>query len=124
MKNSMLNRKCAVCGEIVKGRSDKRFCSSKCKNQFHYGGGKLQEDVVKEVNRFLIQNRKILIAIFEGEKKNKLMVPRILLDKMGFHFNYMTGIYRNREDKLYHYIYDYAWMEFSSQEVMIVKKKK
>ncbi|MEZ5044112.1 MAG: hypothetical protein R2828_29735 [Saprospiraceae bacterium] len=52
------------------------------------------------------------------EKKNKLMVPRLLLDKMGFHFHYCTGCYINNQGKLYYYIYNYAWMEFSTQELI------
>ena len=34
----------------------------------------------------------------------------------------MTGVYRNKEGQLYHIIYDYAWMEFSSQQVLVVRK--
>ncbi len=71
----------------------------------------------------MFQNFKIMEAVFKGEKKNKMTVPRILLDKMDFHFNYCTGCYINNQGKLYRYIYDYAWMEFSNQEVLLVRKK-
>ena len=59
-----------------------------------------------------------------GEKRNKMMAGRLELTKMGFHFDYITGIYTNKEGKMYHNVYDFAWMEFSTQEILIVRKKK
>ena len=50
-------------------------------------------------------------------------VPRLDLELRNFNFNYITGYYINKHGKVYHYVYDYAWMEFSTQEIMIVKKK-
>jgi len=73
------------------------------------------------VNTLLYQNLKILESIFTDEKKDKLMVPRILLDKMGFHYSYCTGIYINNRKKLYRYVYNYAWMEFSDQKLMLIR---
>lgn len=49
------------------------------------------------------------------------MVPRILLDKMGFHFHYCTACYVNKQQKLYRYVYDYGWMEFSSQDILLIR---
>jgi hypothetical protein len=57
-----------------------------------------------------------------GEKRKKMMIDRLELDKMGFNFTYITRIYLNKEGKTYHYVYDFAWMEFSKQEVLIIKK--
>lgn len=119
-----MNRKpCPICGKHIVGRSDKKFCSTSCKNKFHHPAQHRKGDTIKIINRFLFQNFKIMEAIFKDEKKDKLMVPRILLDKMGFHFNYCTGCYINNQGKLYHYIYDYSWMEFSTQELMLTRKK-
>ncbi|MFK8102020.1 MAG: hypothetical protein AB8G15_05840 [Saprospiraceae bacterium] len=123
----MLRNPCPVCGKNIIGRSDKKFCSASCKNKFHHPSASKQGDLIKTTNRFLLQNFKIMESIFKEEKKDMMKVPRILLDKMGFHFNYCTGCYINSKNKLYHYIYNYSWMEFSSQEVMLnrnIQKKK
>ncbi len=119
----MIRNPCPVCSKPIVGRSDKKFCSLACKNKFHHPAQHRQGDIIKTVNRFLFQNFKILEAVFKEEKKNKLMVPRILLDKMGFQFNYCTGCYINSKGKLYHYVYDYAWMEFSNQELMLLRQR-
>lgn len=119
----MVRKHCPVCGKNIVGRSDKKFCSPSCKNKFHHPSQYVKGETIKTVNQFLFQNYKILESIFKDETKNKLMVPRILLDKMGFHFNYCTGCYFNNKNKLYHYIYDYSWMEFSTQEIMLIRPK-
>ena len=112
---------CPICGNTIVGRSDKKFCSPKCKNQYHHPSQNLKGDHIKMVNTFLYQNFKILETVFLDEKKDKLMVPRILLDKMGFHYKYCTGCYTNNQKKLYRYIYNYAWMEFSDQKLMLIR---
>lgn len=84
----------------------------------------MRDDIVRDVNRFLLKNRRVLENIFADEKENKLMVPRLLLEKMGFHFNYHTGSYINHAGKMYHYVYEFSWMEFSSQEIMLLRPKK
>lgn len=118
------SRLCPICGEPIQGRADKKFCSLSCKNKFHMPSANRKGDTVKTINRFLYQNFKIMESIFKDEKKNKLMVPQLMLDKMGFHSNYCTGCYLNKDGKLYHYIYDeYSWMKFSSGEVMLIRKK-
>lgn len=59
-----------------------------------------------------------------GEKRNKMTIARLELAKMGFNFDYITGIYANRQGKAYHNVYDFAWMEFSTQEILIVRGKR
>ncbi|MEM7371786.1 MAG: hypothetical protein AAF587_24435 [Bacteroidota bacterium] len=45
------------------------------------------------------------------------------MDKKKFNFNYYTGSYVNSCGKQYYYVYDFAWMEFSDQEVLIFKRQ-
>ena len=120
----MQRKPCPICGKNIVGRSDKKFCSTTCKNKFHHPSQHTQGDLIKVINRFLFQNFKIMENIFKDEKKDVLMVPRILLDKMGFHFSYCTGCYINSKGKLYQYIYHYSWMEFSNQKLMLTRKPK
>lgn len=79
-------------------------------------------DVVRGTNHILLNNRRILQKLCEQEKKVKTKVSKLALSQLGFNFNYITGIYFNRQDKMYHYVYEFAWMEFSTQEVLIIKK--
>ncbi|MCO6477418.1 MAG: hypothetical protein J5I94_12385, partial [Phaeodactylibacter sp.] len=78
---------------------------------------------VKQIDRYLHRNREILDTLM-GPKRNKMKIARTELDATGFRYNYITGIYTNREGKMYHNVYDFAWMEFSTQEILIVHNKK
>lgn len=115
-------RSCLQCSAPLLGRSDKLFCSAKCKNTYHYAKRLPKPSVIQEVDGILHKNHELLQQVFTGEKTDKLKLPRMLLDKMGFNFNYHTGTYVNRQGKTYHYVYDFAWMEFSMQEVLLVRR--
>jgi len=115
--------KCFVCKKEFKGRSDKKFCTTKCKNEYHRVLRKKTRSAVKEVDDILHRNYSICLEIMEGHNKDKIMIPRIVMEKLGFQFNYCTGIYKNSQNKLYHYIYNYSWMKFSTQDIMLVRMK-
>jgi hypothetical protein len=50
------------------------------------------------------------------------MIDRKVLARAKFRWEYMTGIYKNKQGKWYHLVYDYAWMEFSDQMLLIIRK--
>jgi len=118
----MTNKKCKQCKKALAGRSDKQFCSVTCKNTFNYHQKKGNKDYVKGIDKILHRNRIILNTIM-GEKRKKMMIDRLELEQMGFNFTYITRVYTNKEGKMYHYVYDFAWMDFSTQKVMIVRKE-
>ncbi len=75
-----------------------------------------------EIDRILHRNRSILFELM-GENSKQRKMPRKILDKKKFNFKYHTHSYTNSRGKKYHYIYDFGWMEFSDQEVLIIRKK-
>ncbi len=117
----MAQLECQYCKKEFKGRIDKKFCTVFCRNQFNYQRRKTTKDITKEIDSILHRNR-ILLQTVMGEKRQRMKIARLELDKMGFNFNYITGIYKNSQNKTYHYVYDYAWMEFSTQEILVVRK--
>lgn len=117
-----MRKHCLACKKEFVGRSDKQFCSSTCKNAFNNEKRKNTRDAVREIDGFLHRNREIL-ATFMHENK-KLTLPRIVLDQAGFRWKYCTGTYLNKEGKTYFIIYDYAWMEFSNQEILLIRSAK
>lgn len=112
---------CLQCEKPLHGRSDKRFCSVECKNAWNAARRRTTRSVTEQIDTILHRNREIL-AMLMGEKTNKMEVDRLVLDRAGFNFKYITGIYTNSQGKLYHYVYDFAWMEFSKQVVLVVRK--
>ena len=114
--------KCKICKKSIKGRSDKLFCSIRCKNYYHTNLRKVTAIAVKDIDVILHRNRSILLEIV-GKNLSQKKVPRIVLEKKKFNFMYHTHSHTNSENKTYYWLYDFAWMSFSNDEVLIVKKR-
>jgi predicted nucleic acid-binding Zn ribbon protein len=81
---------CIECGNpIARGsRPDKRFCSDKCKNDYHNAIKIANSLEIKQILAILKRNRAILKSIL-GDKP-EIIVTRELLLKKGFEFDYHT----------------------------------
>ncbi len=115
-------RKCKICNKEIIGRSDKIFCSVKCKNYYHVNLRKVTKIAVQEIDKILHRNRSILLEL-TGKNKTQIKIGRIILDKKKFNYKYHTHQFKNSRGKIYYYVYDFAWMEFSDNEILIIRKK-
>ena len=114
-------RRCRLCKTPYSGRSDKIFCNIACKNEYHVRLRRATAMAVRETDKILHRNRSILLEVL-GKNKRQKKVNRLVLEKKKFRFNYFTGSHLNSRGKTYHYVYDFAWMTFSDQEVLITRK--
>ncbi len=112
---------CLTCGKPFAGRIDKKYCSLYCKNTFNYGRRAKTKSATQTIDAILHKNRQILDTIM-GPARKKLETTKTELTLMGFQFAYITGYYTNSRGKLYHYVYDFAWMEFTGEKILVVKK--
>lgn len=78
------------------------------------------ERATERIDAYLHRNRAIIIELL-GKKTVKTKFDILELEKKGFKFNFMTGFHINSQGKTLHYIYDYGWMKFSDQQVLVVK---
>lgn len=120
-----MKNKCLVCSTEFQGRSDKKFCSNLCKSTYNNNLRKESEAITRIIDDILHKNHRILMEFCTIEaqtKYNQWMLNRKDLAKKGFQFDYFTGSYFNKQGKLYQYVYNFAWMEFSTQEILIIKK--
>jgi len=71
------SKTCPVCGTSEKGRSDKKYCSKKCKSIDQYENRQKTEGFYIKVDRQLKINRKILKRFnksgYSVIRKNELM---------------------------------------------------
>lgn len=114
--------RCVICDKELAGRRDKKFCSLDCKNTYHVQRSMQNFLVTSEIDNRLHRNRTILVELQEEAGKVKFISPRNRLIRKGFSFNHFTSISVNKEGKMYRHLYDYAWMEFSTTDILIVKK--
>jgi len=102
-------RKCLACGEEVKGRSDKVFCTPYCKSSYHY-----QKDIAKEDNLFRTIDKQLklnrrLLKIFN--KAGKSIVRKEELLKEGFNPKHFTHYWKNKKGDVYLFCYEYGFLE-------------
>lgn len=115
-------RFCKVCGKPLQGRIDKKYCDINCKNQYHIDMRSLHLDEVNMEMKFLLRNRTILHELLDQKGVKKRKIKRYALQRKGFRFQNYTGNYLNKQGKTYHYVFDYSFMNFSDQEVLIIKR--
>ena len=114
--------KCILCEANVIGRSDKKFCSIKCKSNYHRKLSSQTSFATSRIDKILHRNRSILFEIM-GENKFQIQIDKILLDRKKFNFTYVTGYYINSRNKTYNYVYDFSWMLFGSKTIQIYRRK-
>lgn len=115
-----MNKLCIQCGQSVRGRSDKMFCSMSCKNDYNYKNRATTKSDVKTIDDLLHRNRIILMTLMGDSKKETF--DKMILTRAKFRFEFHTGHYINKEGKTYWLIYDYAWIAFSDQKILVVRK--
>ena len=116
--NSSNKGVCKLCKTKFVGRSDKMFCSVKCKSIYSYRLRSVTKVATQEIDKILHRNRSILLEIL-GKNKVQTKIERSLLDRKKFNFSYITHYHINNQGKTVHYLYDFSWMIFSDQEILI-----
>ena len=84
----MEKRTCPECGETIKGRVDKKFCSDMCRNSFNNKINSDTNNYVRNINNFLRKNRRILEENLKGDTTK--IAKQKLIDK-GFNFSFYTN---------------------------------
>ncbi len=117
-----MNKKCKICSNTVLGRSDKLFCSIKCKNYYHTNLRRVTNETASKIDLILHRNRSILLELL-GKNLNRKKVNRLTLEQKKFRFKYLTHFHTNKEGKIYNWVYDFAWMSFSDDTILIIRKR-
>lgn len=108
-------RKCKneTCKKTVKGRSDRLFCSSSCKSEFHYNERKRTSKVYfkASVDEILRKNRSILSR---HNTRNGVTVQTDILTDEGFNPRFFTHYWDNLSGERYYFCYDQGFREVKS----------
>lgn len=111
-------RLCKLCKSPLYGRRDKIFCSVKCKSSYHEKLSEVTFKASAQIDKILHRNRSILLEIM-GKNSAQKKIDRSTLDYKKFHFGYITHYHINSQNKMVHYVYDFSWMIFSDQQVLL-----
>ena len=116
----METKKCEECGEVIKGRIDKKFCSDLCRNSFNNKLNSDSNNLVRNINNILRKNRRILEGVLVGEKTT--LPKQKLLDK-GFNFSFHTNLSTTKNNHTYIFCYEYGYLPLENDIILVVKKR-
>ncbi len=103
----MMTKKCPVCESPIKGRSDKKFCSNKCKSIQQYERRQTTEAFFLKVERQLKTNRKILKRY---NRSGFTTIRPTELTAQGFDARFSTHQWQNKKGDTYHFVYEYGFL--------------
>src|SRR5688572_15010095 len=114
-----MNKTCLDCGEIIKGRADKKFCSDQCRNNYNNQLNSDSNNYVRNVNNILRKNRRIL-AELNPEEKSKTHKDKLI--QKGFDFNYYTNTYTTKKGTVYYFCYEHGYLPLENDFYFLVKR--
>lgn len=111
---------CLECGDVIKGRSDKKFCSDLCRNAYNNKLNSDSNNLVRNVNNILRRNRRILEELIPEETAK---TTKAKLIAKGFSFQYYTNTYTNKKGAMYFFCYEYGYLPLENDYYFLVKRK-
>ncbi|NJB37979.1 MULTISPECIES: hypothetical protein [Flavobacteriaceae] len=103
-----MDRMCPVCHTTVKGRTDKIYCSVKCKSIHQYEKRQQTETFYLRVEKQLRTNRKVLRSY---NKAGKAIVRAEELHKQGFNPKFFTHYWKNTKGDVYLFVFEYGFLK-------------
>jgi len=117
----VMERRCLECGDIIRGRSDKKFCTDSCRNTFNNRQKSASgNNYIRKINGILKKNRNILAELNPGGK-TRVHQSTILIK--GFDFTYFTNRYITKTGTVYYFCYDQGYLPLDNKYYMLVRKK-
>lgn len=116
----MEEKTCLACGNKIFGRTDKKFCSDQCRNEYNNNRNRDENNYIRNVNNILRKNRRILLEL---SPHGKSKANRSKLAEKGFDFNHFTSIYTTKAGATYYFCYDYGYLPIDNDFYALVKKK-
>lgn len=113
-----MEKNCLECGEIIRGRSDKKFCSDQCRTSYNNQLKQETNSLVKKVNYTLRKNRRILSDL---NPNGKAKIHRKTLLDMGFNFNYHTNIYKTKTGNTYYFCFEQGYLHIEDGFLALVE---
>jgi len=119
--NQVMESKCMECGDVLHGRTDKKFCSDACRNTYN---NRLKSvagnQYVRKINGILKKNRNIMADL---NPAGKTRMHRSRLIKKGFDFGYVTNLYTTKTGTVYYFCYDQGYLPLDNDFYMLVSRK-
>ena len=114
-----MKKTCLECGELIRGRADKKFCSDTCRNSYNNRQNKDSKNIMRNVNNKLRKNYRILESLNPNEKTKTTKEKLLSLE---FDFTYFTNIYTTKAGTVYYFVYDQGYLPLDNNFFALVKR--
>ncbi|WP_053976799.1 DUF2116 family Zn-ribbon domain-containing protein [Mangrovimonas xylaniphaga] len=115
-----MQKACPECGDTIRGRVDKKFCSDACRNSYNNKVNKDVRNIIRNTNNKLRKNYRVLEEL-NPEQKSTASKGRLV--EKGFDFNYITSIYTTKTGKVYYFVYDQGYLPLEGDFYALVKRE-
>lgn len=115
-----MEKQCPECGEPIKGRIDKKFCSDLCRNSYNNRSNSNTNNFMRNINNILRRNRRILEEL---NPDGKTKVSKEKLTGKGFNFNYYTNTYLTKNGNQYFFCYEFGYLPLEGDYYALVKRQ-
>lgn len=112
---------CLECQDLLRGRTDKKFCSDSCRSMHHNRQKADLSESLKMIDKRLKQNRRILMNLYHASNGNRNLIPIKYVETLGFTFNFYTHI-EFSADKECIFCYEYGYQKLDNQKVQLLKQ--
>jgi len=116
----MSDRCCLDCGEKLRGRSDKKFCSDHCRNNYNNKINKDVNSIVRNVHTLLRKNRKVLADLYALGKR-KIHSDALIVS--GFNFSFITQVIESGNGSVCKYCFEYGYLELEDGYIELIENK-
>jgi hypothetical protein len=114
------DRRCLSCGNLIKGRSDKKFCDDYCRSAYNNKLNYEKNPRIRNINNILRKNRKILEELIPDDTAK---TTRDSLMEKGFNFQYVTNTYTNKKGAQYYFCYEFGYLPLDNNRYFLVRRK-
>lgn len=114
-------RFCLACEKVLRGRIDKRFCDSDCRNLYNNQLHVQANNYVRKVDRDLKKNRRILKQSLGEEKMVKVNKDKLLAK--GFRTDLFTRQLVTAKGQVYFFVYEYGYLPLEGNLFLLVKQR-
>ncbi|MDX1667578.1 MAG: hypothetical protein R3350_10125 [Saprospiraceae bacterium] len=104
-----MKKNCLECGQTVRGRADKKYCCSACRNARNNRLNRDCNNTMRTINNILRRNRRILSRCCAD---GHLYLHRFQLAERGFDFRFFTHERKVDTGRVHRFCYDFGyWKE-------------
>ena len=116
-------RKCMECGDVIIGRTDKKYCGDQCRFLSNNRKKIATEWPILELNKTLRKNRMILKTLCPAGRS---VVRKEVMDAMQFDGSVFSSIFVTNKRQIYYLCHEYGFtpiLENGVQKALIISRQ-